>query len=143
MIRSSVNLGNLRAYTSSAKANRPPPAASPRAATGEKKRNNFGNSSQLLRPEGLQGRAQAFAPLISSDAAKLLGSIHVKTPRRYARRGNLPGYQIWDHWVFSRLPQLTATAISHAESRSSGLDEIFRLAVLCVLWDQIAQKFLG
>ena len=42
-----------------------------------------------------------FEPLISSyEAARLLGKIHVKTLQRYARQGNLPGYQIGGHWYF-------------------------------------------
>ena len=42
-----------------------------------------------------------FEPMIGScEAARLLGNIHVKTLQRYARRGNLPGYQIGGHWYF-------------------------------------------
>ncbi len=49
-----------------------------------------------------------FEPLIgSSEAAKLLGNIHVKTLQRYARRGSLPGYQIGGHWYF-RVSELDA-----------------------------------
>jgi excisionase family DNA binding protein len=78
-----------------------PNAPSPRAATGEKSGTIPGNSSQMIRRESFQGRAQSFEPLIGSlDAAKLLGNIHVKTLQRYARRGNLPGYQIGGHWYF-------------------------------------------
>ena len=43
----------------------------------------------------------AFESLISStQAAKLLGNLHVKTLQRYARSGRLPGYQIGRHWYF-------------------------------------------
>jgi excisionase family DNA binding protein len=42
-----------------------------------------------------------FESLISStQAAKLLGNLHVKTLQRYARLGRLPGYQIGRHWYF-------------------------------------------
>ena len=76
-------------------------AASLRAATGEKSGVNLGDSSRLLPCGGFPGHAQTFEPLIGSlDAARLLGNIHVKTLQRYARRGNLPGYQIGGHWYF-------------------------------------------
>jgi len=43
----------------------------------------------------------AFEPLLGcGEAAKLLGNIHVKTLQRYARRGDIPGYQIGGHWYF-------------------------------------------
>jgi excisionase family DNA binding protein len=43
----------------------------------------------------------AFESLISSSqAAKLLGNLHIKTLQRYARLGRLPGYQIGRHWYF-------------------------------------------
>ena len=43
----------------------------------------------------------AFEPLVGcGEAAKLLGNIHVKTLQRYARRGDIPGYQIGGHWYF-------------------------------------------
>jgi len=42
-----------------------------------------------------------FEPLISSsEAARLLGNIHVKTLQRYARQQRIPGYQIGGHWYF-------------------------------------------
>ena len=42
-----------------------------------------------------------FESLISStEAARLLGNLHVKTLQRYARLGRLPGYQIGRHWYF-------------------------------------------
>ena len=45
--------------------------------------------------------ALLFESLISStQAAKLLGNLHVKTLQRYARLGRLPGYQIGRHWYF-------------------------------------------
>ena len=44
---------------------------------------------------------RTFEPLVGCDeAAKLLGNIHVKTLQRYARRGDIPGYQIGGHWFF-------------------------------------------
>jgi excisionase family DNA binding protein len=76
-------------------------AALPHEATvGEKKPiahvHMFGEAV-LAPPEGnLQ-----FESLISStQAAKLLGNLHVKTLQRYARLGRLPGYQIGRHWYF-------------------------------------------
>ena len=51
----------------------------------------------LMPPEG----GLVFESLISStQAAKLLGNLHVKTLQRYARLGRLPGYQIGRHWYF-------------------------------------------
>jgi len=47
------------------------------------------------------GNGLAFESLISStQAARLLGNLHVKTLQRYARLGRLPGYQIGRHWYF-------------------------------------------
>ena len=47
------------------------------------------------------GIGVAFESLISStQAARLLGNLHVKTLQRYARLGRLPGYQIGRHWYF-------------------------------------------
>ena len=47
------------------------------------------------------GSGFAFECLISStQAARLLGNLHVKTLQRYARLGRLPGYQIGRHWYF-------------------------------------------
>jgi excisionase family DNA binding protein len=58
-----------------------------------------------------------FEPLISSpQAAKLLGNIHVKTLQRYARRGDLPGYQIGGHWYF-RASDLDVWLQSRVNSR--------------------------
>jgi excisionase family DNA binding protein len=49
----------------------------------------------------LPGGRTGFEPLIgSTQAARLLGNIHVKTLQRYARQGKLPGYQIGGHWYF-------------------------------------------
>jgi len=67
-------------------------AALRNVATEEKRGGNTESAQKLNRP---------FEPLIdSSQAAKLLGNIHVKTLQRYARRGSLPGYQIGGHWFF-------------------------------------------
>jgi excisionase family DNA binding protein len=66
-------------------------------ATGEKESDTA--AAVRLRPS--QNPNQTFEHLIdSSDAAKLLGNIHVKTLQRYARTGRLPGYQIGGHWYF-------------------------------------------
>src|SRR5690242_18633925 len=37
----------------------------------------------------------------NSQAAKLIGNLHVKTLQKYARLGRLPGYQIGRHWYLS------------------------------------------
>lgn len=87
--------------SSSADVDSAPNAAPLRAATVEKIGEHIEKSSQLLPPGNVLGRAQTFEPLLGSlDAAKLLGNIHVKTLQRYARRGNLPGYQIGGHSYF-------------------------------------------
>lgn len=58
-----------------------------------------------------------FEPLIGSNqAARLLGNIHVKTLQRYARRGDLPGYQIAGHWYF-RASDLDTWLQSRVNSR--------------------------
>lgn len=58
-----------------------------------------------------------FEPLIGSQqAARLLGNIHVKTLQRYARRGDLPGYQIAGHWYF-RASDLDVWLQSQVNSR--------------------------
>ena len=71
------------------------------AATGAK--STFPPSGDAVR-ERRQRHGEpkkSFEPLIgSSQAARLLGNIHVKTLQRYARLGRLPGYQIGGHWYF-------------------------------------------
>ncbi len=58
----------------------------------------------------------AFEPLVGcAEAAKLLGNIHVKTLQRYARRGDIPGYQIAGHWYF-RASELDAWLRSRINS---------------------------
>ena len=58
------------------------------------------STTSTLRPLQ-QNQKEPFEPLIgSAQAASLLGSIHVKTLQRYARAGNIPGYQIGGHWYF-------------------------------------------
>ena len=48
-----------------------------------------------------QRAPHSFEPLIgSTDAARLLGNIHVKTLQRYARHQLIPGYRIGGHWYF-------------------------------------------
>jgi excisionase family DNA binding protein len=76
-------------------------AASPRAATvGEEtlvEHERAPVQPKRTSPED----AGLFESLISSSqAAKLLGNLHVKTLQRYARLGRLPGYQIGRHWYF-------------------------------------------
>jgi excisionase family DNA binding protein len=76
-------------------------AASPRAATvGEE--TPIEHECPPVQPKWTYpGDAGLFESLISSSqAAKLLGNLHVKTLQRYARLGRLPGYQIGRHWYF-------------------------------------------
>jgi len=100
-------------------------AAPLRAATGKKEENAEGSSSgHLLRRAISQRPAHAFEPLIGSlDAAKLLGNIHVKTLQRYARRGNLPGYQIGGHWYF-RASELDSWLRSRLHSNCQPADHV-------------------
>jgi len=76
-------------------------AALPHTATvGERKpiaHEHVSAEAVLTPPES----GPLFESLISStQAAKLLGNLHVKTLQRYARLGRLPGYQIGRHWYF-------------------------------------------
>jgi excisionase family DNA binding protein len=76
-------------------------AASQRAATvGEE--TLVEQQRALVQPKRTYPEdASLFESLISSSqAAKLLGNLHVKTLQRYARLGRLPGYQIGRHWYF-------------------------------------------
>jgi len=98
--------------------------ASPRAATrGE----NGGPPTYPPVPALARSHAKAqheFEPLIgSSAAARLLGNIHVKTLQRYARRGNLPGYQIGGHWYF-RESELDSWLHSRLNSNCQPADRV-------------------
>jgi excisionase family DNA binding protein len=74
-------------------------AAQPHAATAGERRPE--SLAHVITHPFSPNSTNVFEPLIASpDAAKLLGNIHVKTLQRYARRGNLPGYQIGGHWYF-------------------------------------------
>lgn len=76
-------------------------AAQVRVATGGKKDASIARQDVTLPPSPHGTSSRNFEPLISShEAARLLGKIHVKTLQRYARHGNLPGYQIGGHWYF-------------------------------------------
>ena len=71
------------------------------AATGEENSVSVQTNTSERRMPSCVGHGQAFEPLISStQAARLLGNLHVKTLQRYARLGRLPGYQIGGHWYF-------------------------------------------
>lgn len=71
------------------------------AATGGEDEDAADRSALALPLRPIQKSRHAFETLIgSTEAAKLLGNIHVKTLQRYARLGRLPGYQIGGHWYF-------------------------------------------
>ena len=77
--------------------------AAVRSAATAEEQNGFVTRPDVAMLPGSQAPmlARSFEPLItSSDAAHLLGNIHVKTVQRYARHGRLPGYQIGGHWYF-------------------------------------------
>ena len=77
-------------------------AASQHAATEGECRAGAERLAQASTLKPSQESKPAFETLIGSpEAAKLLGSIHVKTLQRYARTGSLPGYQIGGPLVFS------------------------------------------
>jgi len=72
------------------------------AATVGRGEGNAEGFQPPLIPAGMSKFTHAFEPLVGcGEAAKLLGNIHVKTLQRYARRGDIPGYQIGGHLVFS------------------------------------------
>lgn len=76
-------------------------AASTRAATAGRKTLVEHESAPVQPKRTYPEEAGLFESLISSSqAAKLLGNLHVKTLQKYARLGRLPGYQIGRHWYF-------------------------------------------
>jgi excisionase family DNA binding protein len=78
-----------------------PDAASAHAATGGEKSTTNARDTARMPIASQAATSSEFEPLIgSSEAARLLGDIHVKTLQRYARHGNVPGYQIGGHWYF-------------------------------------------
>lgn len=91
-------------------------AAQQHAATGEK--NGSPGAARHFESALAQIHEHQFEPLIaSSQAAKLLGDIHVKTLQRYARHGELPGYRIAGHWYF-RASELDDWLQSRIHSKS-------------------------
>jgi excisionase family DNA binding protein len=98
-------------------------AASPHAATVGKK--NSAAKRTVAVPSGsLATIPPDFEPLIGScEAARLLGNIHVKALQRYARRGNLPGYQIGGHWYF-RASELDSWLRSRLNSNCQPADRV-------------------
>jgi excisionase family DNA binding protein len=71
------------------------------AATGEEISLNVRTDTSKRRVPSREGHGKVFEALISStQAARLLGNLHVKTLQRYARLGRLPGHQIAGHWYF-------------------------------------------
>ncbi len=78
-----------------------PANAAQHAATGGENAANVDANTSGRRAPSHPKRGQAFEELISStQAARLLGNLHIKTLQRYARLGRLPGYQIGGHWYF-------------------------------------------
>jgi len=76
-------------------------AASPRAATVGEETLLEHKRAPVQPNRTYPEEAGLFESLISSSqAAKLLGNLHVKTLQKYARLGRLPGYQIGRHWYF-------------------------------------------
>jgi len=70
-------------------------------ATAGRGEDNAEGFQPPLIATGTSKFTHAFEPLVGcGEAAKLLGNIHVKTLQRYARRGDIPGYQIGGHWYF-------------------------------------------
>ena len=87
-------------------------------ATDEKNRNTAKQTATTSSPKLSQKSDHPFEPLIdSSEAAKLLGNIHIKTLQRYARQRRLPGYQIGCHWYF-RASELDSWLQSRINSTS-------------------------
>jgi excisionase family DNA binding protein len=99
--------------------------ATPRhAATEGEGRVCAERSAQASTLKPSQGSKPAFEALIgSTEAAKLLGNIHVKTLQRYARTGSLPGYQIGGHWYF-RVSELDAWLRSRINSNCQPADRV-------------------
>jgi excisionase family DNA binding protein len=95
-----------------------PNAASPHAAAGgEESTITASDTASAPLPTHIEVPSE-FEPLIdSSEAARLLGNVHVKTLQRYARHGNLPGYQIGGHWYF-RASELDSWLRSRLNSSS-------------------------
>lgn len=78
-----------------------PVAASPHAVAGREETTITARDTASVPLASHTAMPSEFEPLIgSTQAARLLGKIHVKTLQRYARRGTLPGYQIGGHWYF-------------------------------------------
>jgi excisionase family DNA binding protein len=100
-------------------------AASPHAATGGEGRNHVATRQALAVENGSAAKpAHGFEPLISSsEAARLLGNIHVKTLQRYARHGCVPGYQIGGHWYF-RASELDTWLRSQINSNCQPVDRV-------------------
>ena len=99
-------------------------AAPPHAATGEYKASEatYSNAAPVSGSSATVRRE--FEPLIGSfEAARLLGKIHVKTLQRYARRGDLPGYQIGGHWYF-RASELDSWLRSRLNSNGQPADRV-------------------
>jgi len=108
----------------------PPPAGSalnaapPGAATGEKNGRPLTHPTVAPQSGSSVTIQREFEPLIdSSEAARLLGNIHVKTLQRYARHRNLPGYQIGGHWYF-RASELDSWLRSRLNSNCQPADRV-------------------
>jgi excisionase family DNA binding protein len=96
-------------------------AAPSQGATGAE---NSRTAKDPCSPASYPTIMREFEPLISSsEAARLLGNIHVKTLQRYARRGSLPGYQIGGHWYF-RASELDSWLHSRLNSNCQPADRV-------------------
>jgi excisionase family DNA binding protein len=99
-------------------------AAPPHAATGGEGDEAAAQHTIAPRPRSVGKTPAHFEPLIgSSDAARLLGNIHVKTLQRYARQRRIPGYQIGGHWYF-RVSELDSWLRSRINSNCQPADRV-------------------
>lgn len=99
-------------------------AAPPQGATGAENGRTAKDPHSPVLPASHPTIMREFEPLISSsEAARLLGNIHVKTLQRYARRGRLPGYQIGGHWFF-RASELDSWLRSRLNSNCQPADRV-------------------
>ena len=70
---------------------------------------------------GAAARPAGFEPLLNTEeAARLLGGLHPKTLMKWARRGEIPAYQIGRLWFF-RASELNAWLLTSPKIRSTNV----------------------